>query len=937
MKTINARSGVLLPLFLLMGSLLSAQLAFTPAADRLSGTSFSFFPVGIEDVNGDGLDDLVRLQNGVALWVDYQRPGRTQLEAQAIEAFDAPVEPQWALSLADYDKDGARDLLIAGARDDVKLLRQVSSERFELGPRLLAPDLFAQNVNWVDIDNDGWVDAFVCHDLGESRIWSNQADGTFATADQWIDMSSDPPSDKSGNYGSIWTDFDNDGDLDLYLVKCSSFAPADPTDGRRINALFVNDGQGQFTEAASQYGLRLGAQSWTANFQDIDNDGDLDCFVNNHYEDSQLLLNDGQGHFGDATQAAGLTGIQAGLQGFFRDFDNDGWVDLLVLGIENHYLYRNRGDGRFERQGSEILGGDEVLLSGTLGDLNHDGFLDLYATFHLGEPFFRPDQLWLNRGNDNNFVAIRLRGTASNSDGIGARLELYGTWGRQIREVRTGESYGIHTSLTQHFGLGQATQIDSLLIRWPSGQVDRYEALPTNQFIQVEEGGCRSPDAALSLVGSTNLCQGDSLVLSVPPGNTYRWSTGETGASIVVRQSGTYHVEVRDGGACVGLSPKVEVEVSPDIPSISTDFGIVDKCVGEALVLRSSQSEDIEWSTGETSVEIAVVDPGAYTIAVEDACGRFHSEPIEVRDLPEVVLPLVTGDTLDISGSGLLRAEGDSLLWYDRELGGDPLATGPLFQTPVTAASTTYWVENIVANPLPSLRGGKTNRENGSGPLNADEDFRYLTFRVDRPLRLRSFKVYAETAGERTIRFFNRQQNEVLYVVERMIPAGESRLDLDLFLPVSTEIWVAARGDDGLYADTEKSILSFPYSLGPYAAITGSLDGSYYFFYDWEIEPAPIFCRSARVPVELNISTGLGSAPRDFTPRFFPNPARDRLYLEWEEEAVVQVRIYDPWGRSWYEAMTAPGAVVIEQWPRGVYWVQISGPEGVYTEKLLLH
>ena len=118
------------------------------------------------------------------------------------------------------------------------------------------------------MDEDGFLDAFICDDNAESKIYMNNQDGTFRFQDM-IDFNTVPASDNSGNYGSVWSDFDSDGDIDLYIAKCRQGVEV-PTDPRRVNALYVNDGNNHFTEMAAEYGLADGGQSWTADFGDLD-------------------------------------------------------------------------------------------------------------------------------------------------------------------------------------------------------------------------------------------------------------------------------------------------------------------------------------------------------------------------------------------------------------------------------------------------------------------------------------------------------------------------------------------------------------------------------------------------------------------------------------------------------------------------------------------
>ncbi|MEX1365429.1 MAG: FG-GAP-like repeat-containing protein [Nannocystaceae bacterium] len=448
--------------------------------------------IGLTDMNGDGLDDLVRLDDANSLEIEYQQPDGSFSHY----VYGSLPGSQWGMALGDMDGNGYVDVFASGAYNGLKILRaNDTGDGFDLTV-MNSPAVFTQCVNFADIDNNSTLDLFVCHDDGLSAPLNNDGTGVFTYDLGLINPVSTVPSDNSGNYGSVWTDYDSDGDLDLYIAKCRLFVN-DPNDGRRINQLFQNDGKGNYTDVAEAAGLRPLAQSWVIDFGDIDNDGDLDAFLVNHDMVSQLYENQGDGTFVDITAASGMTddllAIDLGIQAYFEDFDNDTFIDLLVTGREGeHRLFFNNGDHTFTADLDAFNTGGLGIQSAVVGDLNADGFRDVVAGFATGfnnPSNSNPDRLFLNPGNDNNWLDVRLTGVQSNIGGVGARIELHGEWGVMVREVRAGEGYGITNSLIRHFGLGAAESIDSVVVHWPSGQVDTAEfPAVLNEQVNIVEG-----------------------------------------------------------------------------------------------------------------------------------------------------------------------------------------------------------------------------------------------------------------------------------------------------------------------------------------------------------------------------------------------------------------------------------------------------------------
>ncbi len=431
------------------------QVSFTNEGDLL-GNYPDHSEVAV-DMNGDYLDDYVRVsQNGIG--IDYSNGDGTFNSV----FYTVPIEntPNWSIAAGDLDENGYNDLVLGNGSRVSFLYANANGTAYTETP--FPQFIFSQRSTMADIDNDGDLDSFVCHDVDLSHPYRNDGTGTMSL-DQTLIVTIDAP----GNYASVWVDYDNDGDTDMYLTKCrQGAAPGDPF---RDNAMYTNNGDGTFTENAQDINMRDNAQSWSTVFEDFDNDGDFDAFIVNHDFQNRFMLNDGTGMF---TDIIGGTGINANDLGAWEnqaaDFNNDGFVDIFSeLSKE---LYINNGDLTF-------TGIDLPFDEGAIGDLNNDGFLDV-----VNDGIF-----WRNNGNSNNWVKIALQGVESNYNGIGARVEIYGDWGMQIREVRSGEGFSHMNSLVAHFGLGTATTIDQIVIHWPSGIVDVIEDPNINeQHIYVE-------------------------------------------------------------------------------------------------------------------------------------------------------------------------------------------------------------------------------------------------------------------------------------------------------------------------------------------------------------------------------------------------------------------------------------------------------------------
>jgi len=483
------------------------------------------------DYDGDGLTDIY-FTNGAALpSLEKSSPKYRNRLYRNLGGFRFKDVTQAAgvegagfsigAAAADYDNDGHVDLFVAGVGRNI-LYRNRGDGTFEdvTTKAGIKSDAWSVGAAWFDYDNDGLLDLFVVNYLKWSpdfdrvcgngagvrvychprffeglpnRLYHNEGNGRFRD----VSVESGIAAHVGKGMAAAVADYDHDGRMDIYV-----------TNDKMPNFLFHNLGNGRFEEVAFEAGAALldsgnEVSGMGADFRDYNNDGWADIAATALAgETFPLFQNRGRGQFADAGHTSRLAILSRKYSGWgmgLFDFNNDGWKDLFSANAhvddqvetfeateykQRNSVFLNRGDGTFEDD-SDDAGPDFLVKRAhrgcAFGDFDGDGRVDVVVS-SLGEG----PELWQNISPaENNWLTVRLVGTKSNRDGIGAEVRI----GDQYDHMTSAVGYASSSHFGVHFGTGNRKQVDRMEIRWPSGVRQELRNVRTNQILVVHESG----------------------------------------------------------------------------------------------------------------------------------------------------------------------------------------------------------------------------------------------------------------------------------------------------------------------------------------------------------------------------------------------------------------------------------------------------------------
>jgi len=396
-------------------------------------------------------------------------------------------KPSDGATWADFDNDGDADCFVANWYGVNNLFYKNKGngtfEQITTG-NLVTDGGYSETAAWGDYDNDGRLDLYVTNSDGNFRnfLYRNLHDGTFQKV-----TTGAPVTDAFTSRSVNWTDFNNDGKLDLFVTN----------ENNQNENLYRNDGGGVFTKLTTGDLVSSGGKTMSSSWGDYDNDGDLDVFLANDQGNNGLFRNDGDANFTKITTGPVVTSGGNSFGSQWADVDNDADLDLFVTnsfwgGPWKNFLYLNNGDGSFTQNLTEVPVTDVGWSYGcAFGDWDSDGDLDLAVAncFNANQP----NSLYENHSveNGNNWLQVNLVGTISNRSAIGAKVlvtaTINGQQVTQLREISAQSGYCGQNQLAAHFGLADADLV-SVQVLWPSGLEELFGNISANQHVTAIEG-----------------------------------------------------------------------------------------------------------------------------------------------------------------------------------------------------------------------------------------------------------------------------------------------------------------------------------------------------------------------------------------------------------------------------------------------------------------
>jgi hypothetical protein len=431
------------------------------------------------DVNNDGWLDLFLCNNGQPNKLFISSSGVSFTEQGAAFGLNY-IGPGRGCAAGDFDNDGLIDIMVGNFNQNLILYKNNTTAFTNYtGTAGINLPSWGGSINWFDFNNDGKLDAALGNDgipYHYNYLFKNENLLSFTNTAYPNGLT-----DSASTLCVASADYDNDGDLDIFFGSQTA-----NVSGGSTCVLYRNNGNGTFTDVTAASGMISVLYTWAADWGDFDNDGDMDIYFVNSNGVNQLFKNNNDGTFTESAAAYGIADPTQGFSCGWFDYDNDGDLDLYVAnastGIDK--LYRNDGASFVDVAAAAGTNDTRHSSNITLGDFNNDGFIDIYLVNNGTE-----NRMYKNSAaSSNKWVILKLNGVTSNRSAIGTRVYIRTGGLRQMREVQGGSGGKGQNSLPVEFGIGSASIIDSMIVKWPGGTVQAFTNVDPNIIYSLTEG-----------------------------------------------------------------------------------------------------------------------------------------------------------------------------------------------------------------------------------------------------------------------------------------------------------------------------------------------------------------------------------------------------------------------------------------------------------------
>ena len=377
----------------------------------------------------------------------------------------------------DYNNDGLLDLFIANVNNQNNFFyKNLGNGNFEkiTDCIICLEEGWSYSCSWGDYDNDGFLDLYVANYNNQKNfLYHNSQNESFEKIEFGRIVN-----DTDNSQNCIWSDLNNDGFVDLFVSNIGT------------NCLYANNQNGTFTKISKGNIVEEISNSYGASIADYNNDGLYDIFITNWRGVNFLYKNVGNFEFERITNGEIVNEISNTEGSSWGDYNNDGYKDLFVTNDGINVLYKNNGDETFSKIDYLNINTDGVNSNGcTLTDYNDDGFLDLF----IANGGNQTNLLYYNTKNTNNWFSVKCIGVEHNKSAIGAKVAISSfinnkkIWQFNEINAQSGGGYGSQNGFVSNFGIGNATEIEDLIIIWNNDKINSYKNIPANNTITLIE------------------------------------------------------------------------------------------------------------------------------------------------------------------------------------------------------------------------------------------------------------------------------------------------------------------------------------------------------------------------------------------------------------------------------------------------------------------